>query len=159
MLVICPDAMEAGANGTCRPSGACNEPKIPVGCLLGQSVCVNGVSECPPVVCPDSGPNADAGSPSDATTSDATTSDAATSEAGVFTCDSGDGSPISCDGRTQACRIVNGGAAPGIHAPSCLALPASCLPAPTCACLKTALGGAYQCDDRGGNFTLTEDVP
>jgi hypothetical protein len=85
--------------------------------------------------------------------------DAASADAGVFTCDSGDGSPIQCDGRTQACKIVNGGVAPGIHAPSCIALPATCASAPTCACLQTALGAANMCADRSGDFTLTEDVP
>jgi hypothetical protein len=139
--VICPDAGATDAG--CLPSGAaCNEPNIPVGCHLGEATCSNGVSQCPPVVCPDAG----------------AVVDAASEDAGVFACDSGDGSPIQCDGRTQACKIVNGGVAPGIHAPSCIALPAACASAPTCACLRTALA-ADMCVDSSGDFTLTQDVP
>jgi hypothetical protein len=149
-------ASDAGPDGAC-PTVVCAEPNIPVGCHLGESTCVNGVAQCPPVICPDAGAT-DAGA-TDAGADTGAVVDDASADAGLFTCDSGDGSPIQCDGRTQACKIVNGGVAPGIHAPSCIALPATCASAPTCACLQTALGAANMCADRSGDFTLTEDVP
>jgi hypothetical protein len=83
----------------------------------------------------------------------------ATPEAGGFTCDSGDGSPITCGGATPVCKIIEGGAFPGIHPPSCVALPSACQTAPSCACLQSALGATYMCSEIAGDFTITQQVP
>jgi hypothetical protein len=173
---IAPDA------GCLTGTQVCNEPNIPVGCFAEAPTCVDGVLECGPVICPDAGadaespdaalpdaasPGADSpdASPSDGSLPDAAidgeATDSAMADAGVFTCDSGDGSPITCDGRTQACKIVEGGAYPGIHAPSCVTLPTACQAAPTCACVATASGvpASGPCVDQGGNFTVTLQAP
>jgi hypothetical protein len=159
----------------------CNEPNIPVGCHVGEPTCTNGVPECPQVICPDAGAadvDADAtggdgsvmgdGSGGDAAAmgdggggDGAIPGDAGAVDAGTFVCDSGDGSPIMCDGRTQACKIVEGGAYPGVHAPACVSLPPGCQAAPTCACVASGLGIPSQspCVDSGGDITVTEQVP
>ena len=97
----------------------------------------------------------------DVATDGAAGTDSATTDAGTFPCDSGDGSPITCDGRTQACKIVEGGAYPGVHAPSCVTLPPACQAAPTCTCVAAAAGvpTTGPCVDQGGNFTVTLQAP
>jgi hypothetical protein len=109
---------------------------------------------------------ADSSGPADARTADdagldtgSSTTDGGDDGGRDFLCDSGDGSPITCDGRTQACKLVVGGAYPGIHPPACVTLPESCLSAPTCTCVEAALSPSSTCDVTGGNFTATEDVP
>jgi hypothetical protein len=150
-----------GGDAGCPSPGTCFEPDIPAGCHLGEPTCTNGVAECPQVVCPDAGATeADAGASTDSSTADVASPEAGPADAGGFTCDSGDGSPITCEARTQACKIVNGGVYPGIHAPTCVTLPPSCLSAPTCACVEAAASvSSSMCVDNGGNFTVTEDVP
>jgi hypothetical protein len=166
--------------GCASGSVVCNEPNIPVGCFVGAPTCVNGIPECGPVICPDAGaddasqdsalPDAaspDSGSldggpldasPPDAAIDSGAATDAGAVDAGIFTCDSGDGAPITCDGRTQACLIVEGGVYPGIHAPSCVTLPPACQATPTCACAMQAELGML-CADQGGNITVTDEAP
>jgi hypothetical protein len=45
-----PDA--AGKDAGC-PVAACGEPNVPVGCHLGEGSCVDGVYQCPEVICSD----------------------------------------------------------------------------------------------------------
>jgi hypothetical protein len=167
--VICPDAgaTDAEVDASCIQRLECSLPVIPVGCSVGQEPCVDGVvTGCPPITCPDAGVDAgaaDGGVVTDGGGADAGNADDSgrAGDAGLFTCDSGDGSPITCDGRTQACKIVEGGAYPGIHAPACVTLPPSCQAAPTCSCVVTALSvpATSRCTDQGGDFTVTEQVP
>jgi hypothetical protein len=58
LLPFGPGCFEDHTVGTDVPDagctvGACGEPNIPVGCHLGEGSCVDGVYQCPDVVCSD----------------------------------------------------------------------------------------------------------
>jgi hypothetical protein len=153
--------------GDCSSYPICTDPFVPTGCHLSEGSCTNHVYACPMVVCPDAATTDDGGAASETDANaapDAVDAEVppdgamATDAADALVCDSGDGSPITCNGRTEACKIVNGGVYPGIHPPTCVVLPPSCQSAPTCTCVEAAAGSGT-CVDNGGNFTVTEDVP
>jgi hypothetical protein len=157
-------------DGSCSSPAICKEPYIPAGCHLGEATCTNGVYACPRIVCPDTATTDDAGGTSatdangapdalDAEASpDGSIATDATAANPYFYCNTGSRNPLICDGRMEACKIVNGGPPPGIHPPTCVTLPPSCQSAPTCTCVEAAAGSGT-CVDDDGNFTVTEDVP
>jgi hypothetical protein len=175
-LSVAAVAGGSGCGGTTTPEGdcpsdaICNEPEIPLGCHLGEATCTNGVYACPPVVCPDAATTDDGGATSETDAnaapdaldaevpSDGAIATAADASNPFFYCDSGTRNPLICDGRMEACKIVNGGPPPGINPPTCVVLPPSCQSAPTCTCVEAAAGSGM-CVNNGGNFTVTEDVP
>jgi hypothetical protein len=83
--------------------------------------------------------------------------DADAGSAGRFAC----GSTATCDGRSQICEHVQGGAPPGVDIYDCLAVPAACQRNVSCACVGTALAGrgATTCAAASGNLTVQINVP
>jgi hypothetical protein len=78
------------------------------------------------------------------------------------------GDPISfpcgattCDGRSQICEHVVGGAPPGVDNYDCDAIPTACLKDDSCACAISALRGrgANSCSSDAGFPTVRIDVP
>jgi hypothetical protein len=70
-----------------------------------------------------------------------------------------DGGVITCDGATQYCSLIQGGAIDSSHPPACDSLPSQCLSDRTCACLDPQGGGTACTTDASGNLTLTLDAP
>lgn len=84
-------------------------------------------------------------------------SDADGGSPGRFAC----GSASTCDGRTQLCEHVQGGAPPGVDMFACIAIPTACEHNVSCACVGDALSGrgATTCVATAGNLTVHIDVP
>ncbi|HEX3771773.1 MAG TPA: hypothetical protein VHV30_12940 [Polyangiaceae bacterium] len=172
-----------GDDGGCEDVPNCDMVigggELTADCVLVQPHCVNGVAGCqiwmcldvdaeagpPPDAAGDTGPAAPDAAP-DAPVEEDAAIEASLPEASTlpeasaaFVCDSGDGSPIDCSGATPVCRIVEGGAAPGIHPPACIAIPGACTTTPTCTCIAAALGAGFSCAQSGDDFTVTQRVP
>jgi len=68
------------------------------------------------------------------------------------------GPTLRCQKTATYCHIVEGGPVGSTPTYSCPSTPASCLPTPSCACLKGTAGGI--CDDKtAGEITVTLEVP
>jgi hypothetical protein len=79
-------------------------------------------------------------------------------DGGTFAC----GTAATCDGRSQVCEHVQGGAPPGgVDFYECIPIPAACDSEVSCACVTTALKGrgAGACSAAGSNLTVQIDVP
>jgi hypothetical protein len=120
-------------------------PAPPVGCrdlLPGPG---GGTVSCCPCAGPDS---ADSGGDTLVVTDD---------DGGSFACGNG----ATCDGRSQVCEHVEGGAPPGVDFYGCIPIPSACDRDVSCACVTTALRGrgADQCSATGSNVTVQIDAP
>ncbi len=140
--IVCPP----DAGGPCGDGGPllCKGP--PPGCQAvgGGPSCINGVPQCPTIVCGAQ----DAGGPS------------------FFPCTAG-GLSTDCDATTQYCQITEGGPIqPDGGTPAsaaCLPIPAACAAmtgAAECACLGAGPGGTASCTTNSVNgATVTIAVP
>jgi len=88
------------------------------------------------------------------------------SDAPVVTNDGGGiafacGSVATCDGRSQVCEHVMGGAPPGVDFYDCIPIPPACGSDVSCGCVTTALKGrgAGECSEIAGNLTVAIDAP
>ena len=131
-------------------------PSVCGGSSSPQPTCVDGQWTCPALPAIECASDAslrnDGGdAASDGAPQDATRGDVSQGDAGSLPC-----GPLTCEGATQYCSIVNGhfvdGATTGY---TCMTIPV-CDAGSGCACVAS---GACFCDDEGGTITVTCDFP
>jgi hypothetical protein len=78
-------------------------------------------------------------------------------DGGAFAC----GLAAICDGRSEVCEHVAGGAPPGVDSYDCTPIPAECDHDVSCTCLTNALRarGAVACTAAGSDLTVQIAVP
>ena len=79
-------------------------------------------------------------------------------DGGVFTCGTG---TLTCDGQSQICAHVIGGAPPGVDFYECKPIPAACATNVTCTCVVPAMKNeaAASCTAEGSDLTVIFAVP
>lgn len=79
-------------------------------------------------------------------------------DGGVFTCGTG---TLTCDGHSQICAHVIGGAPPGVDFYECKPIPAACATDVTCTCVVPAMKNeaAASCTAAGSDLTVIFAVP
>jgi hypothetical protein len=72
------------------------------------------------------------------------------------------GPDLRCRTSLDYCFVTRGGPPPGATTYRCAAVPAACMPTPTCTCLQNQVGvtAGASCAEAGpGELTMTLDAP